>query len=137
LFLLDTNTVISVLNERRPEVAIRLDAEFAAGTPILLSAIVLYELRYGVAKSQRRERSETVLADFLLAPVVHVAFESEDAEHAGDVRAYLARQGTPIGPYDLLIAAQARRIGAILVTANQREFQRVPGLTLENWAAAN
>jgi tRNA(fMet)-specific endonuclease VapC len=135
LFLLDTNAVIAVLNERAPEVAIRLDAELAGGTPILLSAIVLCELRYGIAKSDRRQRSEAVLTDFLAAPITPIAFEPEDAEHAGDIRAHLARLGTPIGPYDVLIAAQARRRGAILVTANRREFARVPGLVIEDWAA--
>lgn len=62
-------------------------------------------------------------------------FESEDAEEAGDIRAVLERAGTPIGPYDVLIAAQARRRAALLVTANEREFARVPGLRTENWAA--
>jgi tRNA(fMet)-specific endonuclease VapC len=64
-------------------------------------------------------------------------FEPEDAEEAGDIRAALERSGTPIGPYDTLIAAQARRRGALLVTANRREFARVPGLRSEDWAGAS
>ena len=63
-------------------------------------------------------------------------FEPDDAEEAGDIRAALERAGTPIGPYDVLIAAQARRRGAMLVTANRREFARVPRLKTEDWAAA-
>ncbi len=61
-------------------------------------------------------------------------FEPEDAEEAGDIRAELERAGTPIGPYDVLIAAQARRRNALLVTANMGEFTRVPGLRIEDWA---
>ena len=63
-------------------------------------------------------------------------FEPEDAEEAGDIRAVLESAGTPIGPYDILIAAQARRRGAVLVTANIGEFSRVQGLATENWMAA-
>jgi predicted nucleic acid-binding protein len=62
-------------------------------------------------------------------------FDADDAEEAGDIRSALERSGKPIGPYDLLIATQARRRGAILVTANEREFTRVPGLSVENWGA--
>jgi tRNA(fMet)-specific endonuclease VapC len=65
--------------------------------------------------------------------VVVVGFEEEDAVIAGDLRAELERAGTPIGPYDLLIAAQALRSGSTLVTANVREFRRVPGLAVEDW----
>jgi len=61
-------------------------------------------------------------------------FEPDDAEEAGDIRADIERAGAPIGPYDVLIAAQARRRGALLVTANTREFTRVPGLRTEDWA---
>jgi tRNA(fMet)-specific endonuclease VapC len=63
-------------------------------------------------------------------------FEADDAEEAGDIRAALERAGTPIGPYDVLIAAQARRRGAVLAMANRREFARVPRLTTEDWVAA-
>jgi len=135
VFLLDTNAVIAVLNERAPEVAVRLDEEVGRGTTILLSAIVLYELRYGIAKSGRAKRNEAVLTRFLAGPVTLIDFDAKDAEYAGDIRAHLGRQGTPIGPYDVLIAAQARRRSATLVTANGREFGRVPGLAHEDWMA--
>lgn len=133
MFLLDTNAIIAVLTERVPAIAQRLDAEVARGTTILLSTIVLHELRYGIAKSVKRVQSEALLQSFLELPIEIATFEVEDAEHAGDIRAHLAVQGTPIGPYDVLIAAQARSRGAMLVSANRREFDRVPGLRVVDW----
>ncbi len=103
---------------------------------IALSSVVLFEMRYGVAKSTRRQANAERLSDFLQSPIIILPFDSEDAEEAGDLRALLTRAGTPIGPYDILIGAQARRRGAVLVTANTREFARVPGLKLENWENA-
>ena len=90
-------------------------------------------MRYGAAKSDRRARSEAALDKFLTLPVTPWPFEPEDARHAGEIRAALESQGTPIGHYDYLIAAQARRRGATLVTANRREFARVPGLVVADW----
>jgi tRNA(fMet)-specific endonuclease VapC len=75
------------------------------------------------------------LATFLALDVTLWPFEPEDAEEAGDIRAVLERAGTPIGPYDILIAAQARRRSAVLITANEREFARVPGLKTEDWTS--
>ena len=72
---------------------------------------------------------------FLQLPISILPLEPEDAEEAGEIRAALERAGTPIGPYDVLIAGQARRRDALLVTANSREFARVPGLKTEDWAA--
>lgn len=133
MFCLDTNAVIGALNERIPQVAERLDAELARGTPILLSTIVLYELHYGVANSARPAKNLALLENFLEAPVSIIAFEAADAGEAGSIRAALAKAGNPIGPYDVLIAAQARRRGAALVTSNEREFARVPGLIITDW----
>lgn len=135
MFCLDTNVVIFGLNKRRPEIAERLDVELARGTELLLPAMVLCELRYGIAKSDRRARSERELDAFLAAGFKIPAFDAEDAAEAGGIRAYLEIEGTPIGPYDILIAAQARRRGAVLVTLNRREFERVPGLMVTDWAA--
>ena len=133
MFCLDTNAVIFAINRRRPSVAARLEAELSAGTTLWLPSIALFELEYGIAKSDRRERSAALLAEFLAAGIAVTSFDAEDAHHAGDIRAHLALQGTPIGHYDVLIAAQARRRGAVLVTANGREFERVPGLASEDW----
>lgn len=95
---------------------------------------MLFELRYGIAKSDRRARSEAALAAFLSLAVTPWSCDEEDARHAGDIRAHLESLGKPIGHYDLLIAAQARRRGATLVTANGREFERAPGLAVVDWA---
>jgi tRNA(fMet)-specific endonuclease VapC len=136
MFCLDTNAVIGVLSERTPQFAERLDVEIARGTTILISTIVLHEIRYGAAKSARPDRNLAVLEYFLQFPVSIAAFDAEDAAEAGDIRAGLAKSGTPIGPYDVLIAAQARRRGAALVTLNRREFERVPGLIVTDWGAS-
>ena len=103
---------------------------------VAISVVALYELRYGAANSANRLRASRHIAEFLSGPVQVLDFEADDAEEAGDIRAALERAGTPIGPYDVLIAAQARRRGAMLVTANRREFARVPRLKTEDWTAA-
>ena len=76
-----------------------------------------------------------MLARFLSLVIDVLPFEAEDASHAGDIRAGLEAAGTPIGHFDYLIAAQARRRDAALITLNQREFARVPGFTVVNWPA--
>jgi tRNA(fMet)-specific endonuclease VapC len=135
MFCLDTNVVIFAINERRPKIAERLHRELAAGTPMIVPAIVMFELEYGCAKSKRREQSRHALEIFLSAGFDQPAFDIEDAREAGEIRAWLEALGQPIGPYDTLIAAQARRRGATLVTLNAREFERVPRLNVEDWAA--
>jgi tRNA(fMet)-specific endonuclease VapC len=95
---------------------------------------VLFELRYGAAKSARPDRNARRIADFLSGPIEVLPFEPAAADEAGDIRAALERAETPIGPYDVLIAAQARGRDGLLVTANEREFARVPRLKLEDWA---
>jgi len=135
MVFLDTNAVIGVMVQRPPAIAARFDAEVARGTPIFLSTVVLYELDYGARKSAAPERNLKRLSDFLAVITDVVSFDADDAADAGDIRAYLDRHGTPIGPYDLLVAAQARRRGAALVTANLREFNRVPGLMVVDWGA--
>jgi len=121
------------MNLRRPKIAERLDEELAKGTRLMVPAIVRYELEYGCAKSDRREPSKAALDLFLSAGFEQPSFDLVDAREAGDIRASLKAQGTPIGAYDLLIAAQARRRGATLVTSNAREFRLVPGLQVEDW----
>jgi tRNA(fMet)-specific endonuclease VapC len=133
MIFLDTNVVIAVLNDRSSPVRTRIEAAIGLGHTLALSSIVLFELRYGVAKSARPDRNARRIADFLTGPIEVLPFESEDADEAGDIRAALERVGTPIGPYDVLVAAQARRRDAPLATANGREFARVPRLKLEDW----
>lgn len=135
MFCLDTNIVIAALTERSVQVVGRLDNEIDRGTRILVPAIVLHELRFGIAKSARSAANLRVLEEFLSASIETPAFDEADAADAADIRLFLQRRGTPIGPYDILIAAQARRRGASLVTANIREFRRVPGLVVQDWTA--
>jgi tRNA(fMet)-specific endonuclease VapC len=135
MICLDTNAVIAILNDRPDGVRQKFDATRGAETSIVLSIVVYHELMYGAAASDRRQQNEQKIALFLSsASIGLVDFTEADAREAADIRACLKRAGSPIGPYDVLIAAQARRLGATLVTANGREFDRVPGLTVVNWA---
>jgi tRNA(fMet)-specific endonuclease VapC len=132
-YLLDTNAVIALLTNRPTIVRERFRQAASASPSIWVSSIVLFELWYGVARSQHRAQNVERLRAFLAGNIGIVHFEEEDAVIAGDLRAELERSGTPIGPYDLLIAAQALRAGTTLVTANVAEFRRVPGLVWEDW----
>jgi tRNA(fMet)-specific endonuclease VapC len=135
MICLDTNAVIALLNRSSAPVRARLAAAAHRREVVAISVVVLFELRYGAAKSANRQRASRRIADFLSGPVKVLDFEPDDAEEAGDIRAALERAGTPIGPYDVLIAGQARRRRAVLVTANLREFARVPRLKTEDWTA--
>jgi tRNA(fMet)-specific endonuclease VapC len=135
MICLDTNVMIGVLKGRPPHLVERLEREMLNGT-FALSVVTLFELRYGVAKSEQRKENAERLSVLLQLPVTVLPFEAEDAEEAGEIRAALERAGTAIGPYDVLIAAQARRRRALLVTADTGEFSRVPGLNMQDWAAA-
>jgi tRNA(fMet)-specific endonuclease VapC len=134
MFCLDTNVIVFAINGRVPAIEQRLRQELASGTTLLIPAVVLFELRYGIAKSVRRDASTRVLEAFLAEGFELLPFDDEDAAEAGDIRAVLESSGTPIGAYDILIAAQARRRGVVLVTGNRREFERVPGLMVTDWA---
>ena len=135
MICLDTNIAIYVINRRVPTVRHRLAEQLRLRTEIGLPVIALFELRYGHARSSRRAESDRLLAEFLAPGIAVLPFDAEDAAHAGDIRADLESKGTPIGPYDCLIAAQARCRGATLVTANSREFTRVPGRLVADWVA--
>jgi len=132
-YLLDTNAVIALLKNRPRSVRNRLRRVASGGTSVAVSTVVLYELWYGVARSQRRRENAERLRVFLSGKIDVAPFDEEDAAVAGDLRAALETAGTPIGPYDLLIAAQALRAGATLVTANVSEFARVRGLVWQDW----
>jgi tRNA(fMet)-specific endonuclease VapC len=134
MIALDTNVVIAAMNARPPAIRSRLERTLAERMPVGIPMMVLFELRYGIAKSTRAAQNAAALAALLTLDVTPWSFDAEDAEEAGDIRAALERIGKPIGPYDVLIAAQARRRNAVLVTANAREFARVPGLRCEDWA---
>ena len=129
-YLLDANAVIALLRDPGSRLARRLRQEALAN--VAISAIVAHELYYGAFKSRRSEEN-VALVDKLRFPVLE--FDREDARRAGEIRASLASLGTPIGPYDALIAGQALARNLILVTHNTAEFARVPGLRLEDWEA--
>ena len=136
MICLDTNIIIAVINQRATAGRQQLMKTLHEGTIVGIPTVVLYELWYGIKKSARAQANTDALDNFLALDVTPWPFEPEDAEEAGDVRAALERLGTPIGPYDVLIAAQARRRGAILVTTNKNEFARVPGLQTQDWTIA-
>jgi len=131
-YLLDTSAVVDLLRQGGSGILRRVRSQDPGD--IGVSSIALYELYYGAFRSSRQDQG-LALVDGLRFEVLE--FDGEDSRHAGEIRAALARRGTPIGPYDVLIAGQARARGLTLVSANIREFQRVEGLTLEDWSAAS
>jgi len=135
IYLLDTNAVIAILKGQPAAVRARLRRVAPKATAIAVSSIVLFELWYGVARSERQRENTERLRVFLSGSISVISFDAEDAATAGEVRAALEATGTPIGPYDLLIAAQALKLRATLVTANVSEFARVRGLVWQDWAA--
>ena len=134
-YLLDTNAVIALLKNNPATVRNRLRRVVSEGASIAVPSVVLYELWYGVARSARRRENAERLRVFLAGNVNIVPFDEGDAAAAGELRAALETAGTPIGPYDLLIAAQALRSRTTLVTANVSEFARVRGLLWQDWTA--
>lgn len=133
LFLLDTNICAYLINRRPTGVYERLLQHHNDG--VSLSSLTVAELRYGAAKSSRPAQNHGALDEFLV-PLSVSAFDAEAAAAYGRIRVDLERRGLPIGPLDTLIAAHALSLGAVLVTNSVREFARVPGLRVENWADA-
>ncbi len=135
-YLLDTNACIALINGNEANVRRRLQRAIARDSVILVSSVVAFELWYGVAKSQRKESNAARVDAFLAGPLEWTLFDEEDARAAGTIRAELEAIGKPIGAYDVLLAGQARRHGATLVTSNTKEFARVSGLKWEDWSAS-
>src|SRR6267154_3573005 len=129
--LLDTDTCIYAIKQDA-SVLRRLLSESRAD--IAVSVITEGELRTGAAKSSNADKTRRRVENFL-RPLSILEFTSEDAASYAQIRARLERAGTPIGPLDTLIAAQAVLRKLTLVTNNQREFSRIPGLRVENWSA--
>lgn len=130
LRLLDTNAVI-VMMMRRSDILLRRVEACEPGT-LGVSSIVAHELYYGAYRSQKVAFNLETLR-LLFADITILDLDREDARVAGDIRADLARQGTPIGPYDVLIAGQAKARNLTLITNNTDEFSRVAGLRIEDW----
>ena len=131
IYMLDTNICIYVMKNRPEKVLRRLKEELDSG--VCISSITLAELEYGMKHSSNPAKNEQALLRFLV-PFSVLPFGPAAASEYGEIRAYLQGQGTPIGPLDMLIAGHARAESMTLVTNNVREFERVPGLKLENWA---
>jgi len=128
-YLLDTNIVIYTMKNRPQRVKRRFQQHHGQ---MGISTVTIGELVFGAEHSQQTERN---LADLeaLAARLEVLPFDNQAAFHFGQIRAALYRTGQPIGPYDMMIAGQARAAGLKLVTNNVKEFERVPGLLLENW----
>ncbi len=126
-YLLDSNAIICLLKGNAAFLE-RLHQHHPQdfGVP----AIVMHELFYGAYKSQRTEENMRRVEGVRFEVV---EFDTEDSRKSGELRDRLAAAGTPIGPLDVLIAGQALARDLILVTHNMREFQRVPGLRVEDW----
>ncbi|MEO7400647.1 MAG: type II toxin-antitoxin system VapC family toxin [Polaromonas sp.] len=129
-YMLDTNICIYVINARPPTVLARF--RLARLGQIGVSSVTAAELAFGVAKSGSVRNREAL--EMFLAPLEVLPFDASVMWHYGDLRAGLERRGQPIGALDTMIAAHALASNTILVTNNTREFTRVPGLRLENWA---
>jgi len=128
-YLLDTNAVIALLRATPNGVKERVQSR--SPKDVFVSTVVMFELYYGAYRSQRIKRNLELLENILLPKL---EFDSTDANAAGQIRATLASDGTPIGPYDVLIAGQAYSRGITLVTGNRKEFARVLGLSIEDWS---
>lgn len=129
-YILDTNICIYTIKNRPSHVR---DAFIIHQEQLCISTVTVMELIYGAEKSAVPEKNLAVIESFL-ARLTILDYDSPAAEHTGQLRAELQRQGQPIGSYDQMIAGHARSLGLIVVTNNQREFDRVPGLRIENWA---
>ena len=129
-YMLDTNICIYIIRRKPLKVIERFKKSEIS--EIGISAITLSELEYGVEKSSKSVQNKIALAQFL-APIEILPYDGAATQYYGKIRAYLERQGTPIGSLDMLIAAHALSLNSILVTNNESEFSRVPKLDIENW----
>lgn len=132
-YLLDSNICIYFLKNQYPQLTQKIFSSDI--NDLCISAITVFELEYGAAKSSWGERTRQKLAMFL-APFTILPFTTDDAICAGKLRGHLEKKGTPIGPYDVQIAAQGLSRGITIVTHNVKEFSRVPNLDLEDWLAS-
>ena len=129
-YMLDTNICIYIIKRKPVDVIERFKQTDIS--QISISSITLSELFYGVSKSSKPGQNLMALTQFV-APFEILPFGGEASQYYGDLRAYLEKQGTPIGSLDMLIAAHALSLASTLVTNNEKEFNRVPNLNIENW----
>ena len=131
LFMLDTNICIYVIKKKPQKVIDKVRA--LRMSDLGISSIVLSELEYGAEKSSNPVQNRVALMQFL-AGIDIAGYDAAAARHYGEIRTYLESNGQIIGAMDMLVAAHARSLGVTLVTNNEKEFGRVPGLKIENWA---
>ena len=130
-YLLDTNICIYII-KKKPAVVLKQVQSKQPGE-VAISAITLAELEYGIVRSHYPDRNRVALLEFLL-PFTVLDFDQRASAEYGRIRSLLESNGKPIGPMDLLLAAQAKSHSLILVTNNEKEFRRIDGLQVENWA---
>ena len=130
-YMLDTNTVIYA-KDARPETVLEKLQRYSPGD-LCISSITMAELEYGVCNSLRPEQNRLALMLFL-SNIEVIPFDGDAARSYGEIRYDLKRKGKLIGANDLLIAAHARSLGYTLITNNTKEYERVEGLLLDNWA---
>ena len=130
-YMLDTNICIYTIKNRPSQVR---DAFIRHQDQLCVSTVTAMELIFGAEKSEAPEQNLAVIEAFL-ARLALLDYDLHAAEHTGQLRAELQKLGTPIGPYDQMIAGHARSLGLIVVTNDEREFERVTGLRMENWAS--
>lgn len=130
MYLLDSNICIFLI--RNKTLLLRERIKRYSPSLLHLSVITVAELEYGAAKSKNPVKEHQAVLDFV-SPFKIIDFKPNDAENFGLIRAYLEKKGTPIGPYDMEIAAQAMTKNLIVVTNNVGEFERVPWIKVEDW----
>ena len=130
-YLLDTNICIYIIKKKPAEVFERFK-KLTIGD-VGISSITLAELQFGIEKSSNSEKNREALAKFL-TPIEIIDYGFDATVEYGIIRAELEKKGIPIGPLDMLIASHAKSLDVILVTNNVREFERIAGLKIENWA---
>lgn len=130
MYLIDTNTCIFLKNKKPIHVLEKLRS--VLNQDVCISSVTIAKMQFGVYNSQNIEKNRISLTEFL-APFQIIDFDDRDAEYFGKIRAGLKQKGELIGPYDMLIAAQALARRLILVTNNTREFRRIPELVIEDW----
>lgn len=128
-YMLDTNIIIYTMKNKPAEVKQAFKLHYGH---LCISSVSLMELVYSAERSARPEKNLEILEGFA-ARVEVLPYDQRAAHNTGQLRAELSGNGTPIGPYDQMIAGHARSEGLILVTNNMKEFKRVAGLRLENW----
>lgn len=133
-YLLDTNICIYIIKKKPPAVLKQVKSKQPG--QIAISTITLAELEYGIARSHYPHHNRIALLQFLL-PFTILDFDQAASAQYGYIRSLLESKGRPIGPMDLLLAAQATSHGLVLVTNNEKEFKRVKGLRIENWTKAS